>query len=412
MKNQHITFEPPVGSLFDKQDMRAIERVLLSGETLSRGKDIPAFEQEFAAFCDVPYAVAVSSGTASLRIAVQLLRLGKGDEVIIPCNAFWNAIVPYVERGVTLKVADVDGYTLAPDAKHIESLITKKTKAILIMSLGGDPGDMAKLVALAKKRGITLIEDAAHSVGSSYKGKRIGSFCDISCFSFASLKNMTTLGEGGMLTTPHKHFADEAAKLRESWPIGQRKERSPKAFGQYAKPADANFMRAGDAFDFDWLELEEVGTNYKMTSVAAAVGRTQLKKIPKFNDKRRAIAELYDSLLKKIPGVQLRKHYPATVSSCHLYNFFLTEKSGVDRDELVHELSVRHGMQYIHRFWPIHLHGVLRMDGHKLGEAPVYEKLWFKELMCLPIAPSMSMAQVKWVAERVIETCADLRKKR
>ncbi len=408
---QLLLSEPPVGTIFGNDELNAIRRVLREGQTLSRGADIGAFEQEFASYCQAPHAVAVSSGTAALRIAVQLLRIREGDEVIVPANAFWNTVVAYVERGAALRIADVDGYTLAPDPAHVESLITKKTKAIVILSLGGDPCNMTKLLAIARKHKIPIVEDAAHSVGASFRGKPVGSFCDITCFSFASLKNMSTLGEGGMLVTRHPVFADEAAKLRESWPIGSRKKRRDSQFGPYKKPADPSFMRAGDAFDFDWLELQEVGTNYKMTSVAAAVGRVQLRKVDAFNAKRRKLADHYDKELQKIPGVRLRKCYPAAQTSNHLYNFFLTEKSGVNRDYLVQELKSRYGMHFIHRFWPIHLHGVLRMNGHCIGEAPVYERLWFRELMSLPLAPSMSNAQVRWITDKIRSSCDTIRRR-
>lgn len=395
--------EPAVGTLFGREELRAIERVLREGGPLTRGKDIEAFEEEFAAYCQAPHAVAVSSGSAALRIAAQLLRIGKGDEVIVPANAFWNTVAALVERQAVLRIADVDGYTLAPDPAIIESLITKKTKAIVILSFGGHPCDMTRLLSVAAKHHIPLVEDAAHSVGASHRGRRVGSFCDLTCFSFASLKNMSTLGEGGMLVMRHRKYASEAAKLRESWPIGKQIKRRAQGFGPYPRPSDLSFMRPGDAFDADWTALEEVGTNCKMTSVAAAVGRVQLKKVDRFNAMRRSLAEQYDAALQHIPGVRFREQYARTKSSWHLYNFFLTQESGIDRDALVQELKSRHGIQLIHRFWPIHLHSVLRMQGHRPGEAPVYERLWFRELMSLPIAPSMDKERVAWVLEKVCE---------
>jgi dTDP-4-amino-4,6-dideoxygalactose transaminase len=110
--------------------------------------------------------------------------------------------------------------------------------------------------------------------------------------------------------------------------------------------------------------------------------------------------------LQKLSGVRLREQYARAESAWHLYNFFLTKESGIDRDALVQELRSRHGIQCIHRFWPIHLHGVLRMQGHRLGEAPVYERLWFRELMVLPIAPSMNRKNIDWLIDRLFRSCA------
>jgi len=150
---------------------------------------------------------------------------------------------------------------------------------------------------------------------------------------------------------------------------------------------------------------------YKMTSVAAAVGRVQLKKLDRLNAKRHALAMLYDDMLQEIPGVKLRTRYDLAESSHHLYNFFLTPESGINRDALIHEIATRYHMHYVHRFWPIHLHSVLRMQGHRMGEAPVYERLWFSELVSLPLAPSMTRADVRWIAKRILKACTSLRRK-
>lgn len=401
--------EPAVGALLGEEELDAIRRVLASGDTLNRGKDVDAFEQEFAAYCGAPHAVAVSSCTAALRIAVQVLRLRKGDEVIVPANAFWNTVVALVEKGVTIRVADVDGYSLGMDAAHAESLMNENTKAIFILSIGGNPCDMRDLRAVADRRGIPIVEDAAHSAGSVCLGKNVGSLADISCFSFSTLKNMTTLGEGGMFVSTKKEYADDARKFRECWPVGHFVPVSRTAIGPYPKPEDAHFMRPGDAYGAEWQELEDVGTNYKMSSAAAAVGRVQLKKLDAFNATRRSMAKQYDEAVGAIPGVRLLRVHDGCDPSWHLYHFFLTEASGVNRDACVALLKEKYGIQLINRFWPIHLHNVLRLQGHGIGEAPVYERLWFSEMMSLPIGPRIDAAASRWMLDAVADVCSSLR---
>lgn len=400
--------EPPVGSLFGKEEVAAIRRVLSSGELLTRGKDVEMFEQEFAEYCGAPYAVAVSSCTAALRIAVQVLRLRKGDEVIVPANAIWNTIAALVERGVVLKVADVHAYSLTIDPASVERLITKKTKAIFLLSFGGNPCDMEAFWEMSRKHHIPLVEDAAHSAGAVYKEKKIGNVSDITCFSFATLKNISTLGEGGMFVTRHKKFAEEAKKLRESWPIGVTKKAKVQRFGKYAKPSDPSFMRPGDAFDARWVSLAEVGTNFKMSSVAAAVGRVQLKKLDRLNEVRRHIATQYDEFVRAAEGMQPLTIVPGCKPSWHLYHFFILPSSGVNRDTFILELKKRHNIHLLNRYWPIHLHGVLRMQGHSIGEAPVYERLWFTEQVALPIAPCMDRKCVEWLIDRLRTVYASL----
>ncbi|TSC59244.1 MAG: glutamine--scyllo-inositol transaminase [Candidatus Peregrinibacteria bacterium Greene0416_19] len=400
--------EPPVGSLFDEEEIEAVRGVLASGESLNRGKDVDAFEKEFAEYCGAAHAVAVSSCTAALRLAIQVLRLGRGDEVVVQANVFWASMAPLMERGAAIKIVDVDGYSLTADPASVEKQITPQTKAILVLSMGGNPCRMDELRRIADAHGIPIVEDAAHAVGTSYRGKKIGAWADITCFSFSTLKNMGTLGEGGMFVTNNKEWAAEVAKLREYWPIGRSHAVQREGFGPYRKPVDSSFMRPGDSYAVDWDELQEMGTNYKMSSPAAAVGRVQLKKLDKHNAIRRSIATRYDTALRGLQGVALLKQYPTAQPSWHLYNFFLLQESGIDRDAFVAHMNDAHNIQLINRFWPIHLHSVLRMQGHAISEAPVYERIWFRELVALPIAPSMDDGIVERVISAVESTYRSL----
>lgn len=401
--------ELPVGTMFGEEEMDAVRRVLFSGTSLNRGKDVDLFEQEFAAFVGAPFAAAVSSCSAALALVPQVLRLGKEDEVIVQPNAFWATVVPMVARGVQMKVADIHPRTLTIDPVSVERLITPKTKAIMVLSFGGNPCDMDTLRAIADKHGIMLVEDAAHASGAIYKGQRVGAQADITCFSFSTLKNMSTLGEGGMFVTRHETCISDAKKLREWWPIGAFHADPKTAIGQYPKPADPHFMRPGDAFDVTWDRLDEVGTNFKMSSICGAVGRVQLTKLDHHNGLRAAVARRYDAAIREMPGCELITVDTGNVHAYHLYNFFITEASGVNRDAFVAEMKHSHNIQLVNRFWPIHLHSIFRLNGHQPGEAPVYEKVWFTEQVALPIAPSMDDASVSRVIDAMKQSFAAVR---
>jgi len=271
-KNQRIE-EYPVGTIFGEEEIEAIRRVLESGEALTRGPDVELFEKEFAEYCGAKHAIAVSSCGAALRIAAQVLHLGPKDEVICQANAFWCTIVALLERNVPIRVADIDPTTLNMDPEKIEPLITSKTKAIYVMHHGGNPADLDPIREIASEHGLVVVEDAAHMAGAEYKGCKIGRDSDIACFSFSTVKNMITLGEGGMFVTNNKEYANIAWGLRTSYPFGERvKRETPDRLGDYPKPKSVMFMHAGDAWDYDWFRVDEVGTNYRLSTPQAAVG--------------------------------------------------------------------------------------------------------------------------------------------
>ena len=400
--------EAAVGSIFDEEEIEALRTVLFSGQILSRGSDIDLFEEEFAKFCGAKYAIAMSSCTAALRIGTQLLRLGKGDEVIIPANSFWNTVVTLVEKEVTLKIADIEDDSLNIDPKSIASLISSKTKAVFIYDHGGNPCNLKEIRELCDKHNLPLLEDAAHSVGGSFDGKMIGTIADLTCFSFSTLKNMVTLGEGGMLTTNNAHWAEWARKLRQSFPMGIIDNSQNYLFGDYEKPKDLSFMKPGDAYTAKWIELQDVGNNFKMTTPQASVGRVQLKKLSRMNARRAEIGKQYAESISRFEGLRPLKILNTAVPSWHFYSFFIKEDSGVNRNQFMEILSTKHDVHLTNRYWPIHLNSLLRSRGHNLGEAPVCERVWFKEQVSLPIAPSFSDETIKELLDAVIDSYTSL----
>lgn len=401
--------EYPVGSTFDEKEVDAIRDVLQSGNALTRGPQVEEFEKKFAEYIGCKYAISTSSCGAALTIANKILHFTKDDEVIVQANVFWVTIVNLLERGVNIKVADIDPYTLNINPYGIEKLITPKTKAILLMHHGGNPADLLAIKAIAKAYNLIIIEDAAHATGSEYNRNKIGYDSDIACFSFSTLKNMTTLGEGGMLVTNNEEFAYKADKLRTNWPLGNKAFVDREKLGEYQKPKSIAFMHAGDAWDYDWSGIEEYGSTYRLSTAQAAVGIIQLGKLDSHNSVRQKIANIYNSTISEIDGLRISKVLPNCKNSYHLFTFFV-DSTIIDRDELVKELNQIYGIEIFNRFWPIHLGGIMRMNGHKIGEAPVCERIWFKDQMSLPIYPQLTDEEIIYITSSLRKATDSVRK--
>ena len=410
-KSENKIEEYPVGSILGQEELEAVRRVIESGDPLTRGPDVELFEKEFAEYCNAKYAVSVSSCGAALNIAAQVLNLGPDDEIICQANAFWVTYKKLLERNVAIKVADIDPGSLNIDANKIQPFISSKTKAIYVMHHGGNPADLDPIKEIAEKNNLVVVEDAAHALGSEYKNRKIGNHSDIACFSFSTLKNITTLGEGGMFVTNNKDYYEMAQGLRTNHPFGDKIKRKTSNLGDYPKPKSAAFMHAGDSWDYDWKKVREIGTTYRMSTPQAAVGRVQLKKLDKFNAMREQIANKYNNAIDRINGLRKLKILPKCKHSWHLFTFFLDQETGFNRNEFVKYLGEEYNLFIVLRFWPIHLGGIMRMHGHNIGECPVCERVWFKEQLSLPISPQMPESEVNYITEALNEGMKNFMKK-
>ena len=412
--NHPVIKEYPVGTLFGEEEIDAIRRVLQSGEPLTRGQDVELFEKEFAEYCGAKYAVAVSSCGAALTISSKILELKPDDEVICQGNAFWVTHNHLHKKNVRIICADVDPETLNIDPDKIEPLITKKTKAIYLMHHGGNPADLDPIRNIAMNHGLEIVEDCAHALGAEYKGKKIGQDSSISCFSFSTLKNISTLGEGGMFVTNNKEFAELARRYRTNYPHGISKKRKTSPLGGYSKPQILAFMNAGDSLDYDWTELLEMGSTYRMSTPQAAVGRVQLKKLDSLIEKRKNIALHYNDIINEIDGLRTIKVLPDCKHAWHLYSYFLDSEAGIDRNGLVKYMSDKHRIQIMIRFWPIHLDKIMRMNGCGVGGCDRcvgldnLERVWFREQLSLPISPQISDDDIDHIAKALMQSMNEL----
>lgn len=392
------------GTIYDDKEINAISRLIKSTKSLNRGEEIKVFEKNFSKYLEKKYAIAVSSCTAALKISFQVLNLKKNDEIIISANTFWNTICSLIDLGIKLVVVDTKKDSLNIDENLIEERINSKTKAICFWDYGGISANSIKINKIAKKYGILTIQDCAHSIGGSYYNKKAGFYSDFSCFSFSTLKNMGTLGEGGMIVTNNKVFYKKCQMLRESYPIGDFNEAVPKIKYKFLNLKD--YLRPGNSLlKYSYKKLYSVGSNFKMSSVQATVGNIQLKKLPKLIRLRKRIHMVYMEMVNKneiFTNLYLEKKMQP---SYHYFSFLYKSKNPQKglRDKLLLFLDKKNNIKLINRYWPIYENAVVRK--HIKGQVNFqnFHNVWFNELVCLPISPNMKVTDARKIVSKISE---------
>jgi hypothetical protein len=272
---------------FADDEIEAVVQVLRSGKVnYWTGREGKLFESEFAAFTDCEYAVALANGTVALECALKALGVGPGDEVVTTSRTFIASASCAVMLGARPVFADVDSESQNITAESIRNVLTPRTKAIVAVHLAGWPCEMDDIVALARERGIKVVEDCAQAHGATYKGRPIGSLGDVAAFSFCQDKIMTTAGEGGMVTTNSDELWNTMWSLKD-----------------HGKSYDAVYHREHPA-GFRWLH-ESFGTNWRLTEIQSAIGRLQLRKLPGWVEKRRQHVAMLSACFAGLPGLRV-----------------------------------------------------------------------------------------------------------
>lgn len=317
-----------------------------SGWISSEGPQVTEFEERFSARVDRRFGVAVCNGSAALDLAVSTLKIGSGDEVIMPTFTIISCAAAVVRAGAKPVFVDCDPVTWNMDHRSLEAKITAKTKAILVVHIYGLPVDFDPILAIARKHGLQVIEDAAESHGQTYRGRACGSFGDVSIFSFYPNKHVTT-GEGGMLLTNDPNLAERARYLRNlCFEPGRR------------------FVH------------EELGWNFRMTNLQAALGLAQLERLDEVIRRKRRIGELYTDRLRDVRGLQLPSERTDFAENHYwVYGVVLDESISIDAAEAMKRLAIE-GIGTRPFFWPMHEQPVFRNQGWFLEELyPVSERI-------------------------------------
>lgn len=366
-----MSFIPVNEPLLDGNEKKYILECIETGWISSEGPFIKQFEEAFAAYVGRKHAIAVSNGSVALDAAVVALGIGPGDEVILPTFTIISCAAAIVRAGAIPVTVDCDAETWNMSVDQIEARINPKTKAIMVVHIFGLPVDMAPVLALADKYGLRVIEDAAEAHGQTYQGRPCGSFGDVSTFSFYPNKHVTT-GEGGMLLTDDDAIADRCRSLRNLC----------------FKP-ERRFVH------------DELGWNFRMTNLQAALGVAQLERLDHFLERKRNMGRGYQTLLAGLNGVQLPK--PAMPYAENVYWVFglvLAEEVPFDAKEIMSRLG-KLGIGTRPFFWPMHEQPVL----HKMGllkqeRHPVAERI-ARRGFYIPSGLALTEQQMSEVAEKV-----------
>ncbi len=352
----------------DAEDIAAVEEVLRS-DWLTTGPKVGEFERVFAERVGAREAVAVSSGTAALHAAMRALGIGPGDEVIVPAMTFAASANAVVYEGGTPVFADVDGRTLLVDPVSVAARLTPRTRAIVAVDYAGQACDYERLRGVAESRGLPIVGDACHALGGRLAGRPVGSLVDLSTFSFHPVKHITT-GEGGMITTDSSEFA-----------------RRMRRFRNHGITTDARQREAAGSW---FYEMTELGFNYRLTDFQCALGLAQLKKLPGWIERRRAIARVYDKAFADIPAVVPLSVRPGVEHAYHLYVVRLDlARLTAGRAEIFGALRAE-GIGVNVHYVPVHLHPFYQQRfGTGRGLCPVAEAA-YEDILTLPLFPQMS----------------------
>jgi dTDP-4-amino-4,6-dideoxygalactose transaminase len=353
--------------IIGKEEIDAVTEVLKSGiltEKSGMGPRVLEFEKEFAHYVGAKHAVALSSGTASLHSAVVIAGVKPGDEVIIPSFTFHATAEVVLMAGGEPIFADIDPDTYTITAETVEAVMTRNTKVIMPVHLYGLPADLDPLKKLARDRGVTLIEDAAQAHGAEYKGSKVGSIGDMTCFSMYAGKNMTT-GEGGMVTTNDDDYSERLRMIRSHgeqrpyWPV-------------------------------------TVGNNYRMTELLAALGTAQLKKLPSFLEKRRKNAEFLGEKLGVLGKVVPPKEPEGRKSAWYLYTLRLHGANAGKRNKIIEKLRSRNIEAAVYYESPLHLLPLYRERTTSRRPLPETEKAC-RQVFSVPVHPRLTEAELNYI---------------
>ncbi len=362
----------------DENDISAVADVLCS-DWLTTGPKVAEFESAFADYTGAKEAIAVSNGTAALHAAMYAAGIEPEDEVIVSPMTFAATANSVVFQGGIPVFTDVDSKTLLIDPAQVEAKITPSTKAIIAVDYTGHPCDYDTLQDIATRHDLILIADACHALGAKYKDRNVGTLADLSTFSFHPAKHIST-GEGGMITTDNPDFA-----------------RRMRIFRNHGITTDHHQREKEGSWCYEMVDL---GFNYRLTDIQCALGISQLKKLPRFLERRHEIAGHYDSAFTEFPEIAPLDVKQDTLHAYHLYVVKIDfEALGIDRTELFMKLREK-GIGVNVHYIPVHLHPYYRQKFHTgPGLCPVAERA-YEQILSLPMFPGMTDDDVN----RVITT--------
>lgn len=397
MSSPKIKFDLQIkyGSEYGAEEERAILEVLRQGAPTS-GEACIQFEQEFAAYCGVAHARAVSNGTAALFLSLVALGVKAGDRILTSPMTWIATAAAGATLGAEVDFVDIDPETCNLDPRQLEAKITPNTKAILPVHLYGQCADMDAILAIAQRRGIAVVEDACHAVGAEYRGRKAGSMGVTGCFSFHEQKNISTLGEGGMIVTNDPAIFERVALYRSH---------CTRVYGRSTKYCSLDETRFPMGQRFWFQDFDDCGYNFRMTDVQGAVGSVQLRKLDALNQRRIDNADYLSVALRDVPGLTLPVTRPGNKHVFHLYPLQIdAAKYGRTKDDFIHTMLHERGVKVGTHYTPLHYATAFQRRGFRRGQFPVVEAV-AERLVTLPINPRQSREALDYLVESVRSLC-------
>ena len=363
----------------DEDDINSVVKVL-KGDYLTTGPIVSEFENSVAKYVGTKYAVAVSNGTAALHMACYAAGISEGDEVLVPAITFAASSNCVLYCGGKPVFIDIDPKSYNIDINKIKEKITSKTKAIIPVDFAGQSVDMDSILKIAEEYNLIVIEDAAHALGSEYKGEKVGSKAHMTEFSFHPVKPITT-GEGGVVVTNSKELYEKMILFR-SHGITRNSELMTENQGPW------------------YYEQIDLGYNYRLTDIQSALGLSQIKKLDDFILKRREIVNKYNEAFKDLKEIVTPFENEYSKSGHHIYVLLLNlDKLKCGRKEIFEALQAENIGVNVH-YLPVYLHPYYKKLGYKKGECPVAEDI-YNRMITIPLFPSMTDKDIKDVIEAV-----------
>jgi dTDP-4-amino-4,6-dideoxygalactose transaminase len=339
----------------------ALRRLLTRGDFIL-GQDVADFETAFARYIGVRYALGVNSGTDALFLSLKALGVGPGDEVIVPTYTYIATAFAVTYTGATPVFVDIDPATHNIDPSKCAAAVTQRTKALLPVHLYGQAADMNPILKIARSKGLAVLEDAAQAHGTLYRDRKVGALGDAGAFSFYPTKNLGATGDAGMITTNDAKLFERLRKLRD--------------YGRRSR-----------------YEHESLGYNSRLDSIQAVYLKEKLKRLDRWNDKRRAAAAAYTKAFRATPGLGIpaEAHYGK-----HVYHIYAVRVA--ERDRVLDGLKEAGIGAMVHYPVPVHLQQVYASLGYKQGDCPAAEAL-SQEVLCLPIHPHITRPEIAYVVK-------------
>jgi perosamine synthetase len=374
------------GPNYTEDEIATVVAAMRDADPQTQGRYLAEFERQFGAYIGSPHAFAMSSCTAALELAALLCRLQPGDEVISPAHTFAATVIPFARTGASLRWADIDPDTRVVTAETIRPLIGPRTKVVIVVHLYGLVCDMDPILDLAREHQIVVVEDAAQALGAKYKGRQAGSIGDIGCFSFHTHKNITTLGEGGMLVLRSAKHAEAVPGLRHNGMRGYEGDRS-----RYWVPAMSNVD-----FDIDGLWPY----NFCIGEVQCALGSKMLERLDAINAERKNRAERFIAAMSGFPELVFQKTPEGCGHSWHLLaSRYDGERYNKTRDDLIGFLAFAAGVQAVVQYCPLYRYPMFKKAGFGEANCPETDR-FFDNMVSFPFQ--------QWMPENQFSTMVSL----